>query len=111
MVWRCRVRYTTALAQRSTAWERCHVSVARSEQEAELKDSRAAFPAYAAVHPHVLQDVLARLQKTDDDFYRRIRQGEKPGFPRFQGRHRYRSFTFNSFTFKEYGNGAHLATG
>ena len=111
VLWRCRDLYNTALEQRITAWQRRRVSVSRYEQEAELKDIRAAFPDYAAILSHVLQDVLARLQKTDDDFYRRIRQGEKPGFPRFQGRHRYRSFTFNSFTFKEYGNGAHLATG
>jgi putative transposase len=60
----CRQRYNTALAQRSTAWQRCHVSVGRYQQEAELKAIRAAFPEYAAIHSHVLQDVLARLDRT-----------------------------------------------
>src|SRR5215813_6663434 len=41
VLWRCRTRYTTALEQRSTAWERCHVSVSRFQQEAELQDLRA----------------------------------------------------------------------
>jgi putative transposase len=71
-----------------------------------LKDIRAAFPEYAALHSHVLQDVLARLDKTYQAFFRRVARGEKPGFPRFQGRGRY-----HSFTYKEYGNGARLDNG
>jgi putative transposase len=104
--WRCRTLYNTALEQRITAWERRHVSITRYQQEAELKDLREAFPEYAAIHSHVLQDVLARLDKTYQAFFRRVKSGEKPGFPRFQGRHRY-----HSFTYKEYGNGARLDNG
>ncbi len=33
---RCRALYNTALEQRITAWQRCHVSVSRYQQEAEL---------------------------------------------------------------------------
>ena len=106
MLWRCRTLYNTALEQRITAWERCHVSVTRYQQEAELKDIWAAFPKYAALHSHVLQDVFARLDKTYQAFFRRVANGETPGFPRFQGRNRW-----HSFTFKEYGNGARLANG
>ncbi len=106
MLWRCRELYNAGLEQRKTAWERCHVSISRYEQEAELKDIRAEFPEYTAIHSHILQDVMARLQKTYDDFYRRIRAGEKPGFPRYKGRNRWRSFTV-----KEYGNGARLDNG
>ncbi len=106
VLWRCRTLYNTALEQRITAWQRCHVSVSRYEQEAELKAIRAAFPEYAAIHSHVLQDVLARLDKTYQAFFRRIQRGEKAGFPRFKGRNRWRSFTF-----KEVGNGARLDNG
>jgi len=105
-LWRCRTLYNTALEQRITAWERRRVSVSRYQQEAELKDLRADFPEYAAIHAHVLQDVLARLDKTYQAFFRRLASGEKPGFPRFQGRNRY-----HSFTYKEYGNGAQLDNG
>jgi putative transposase len=38
VLWRCRTLYNTALEQRITAWHRCHISVLRFEQEAELKD-------------------------------------------------------------------------
>ncbi len=99
----CRWLYNTALEHRITAWQRRRVSVSRFEQEAELKDIRAAMPEYAAIHSHVLQDVLARLDRTYQAFYRRVKAGEKAGFPRYQGRDRW-----HSFTYKEYGNGAAL---
>ena len=46
----CRWLYNTALEQRIIAWQRARVSVSRYQQEAELKDIRAAFPEYAAIH-------------------------------------------------------------
>ena len=105
-VWRCRTLYNTALEERITAYRRCGVTISRYQQEAELKDLRAEMPAYAAIHSHVLQDVLARLDKTYQAFFRRVKAGQTPGFPRYQGRNRY-----HSFTYKEYGNGARLENG
>jgi putative transposase len=107
----CRRLYNTALEQRITAWQRCYVSISRFQQEAELKEIRAEFPEYAAIHSHVLQDVLARLDKTYQAFFRRIERGKggkKAGFPRFKGRYGNR---YRSFTYKEYGNGARLDNG
>ncbi len=106
VLWRCRELYNAALEQRITAWQRRRVSISRYEQAAELKDIRADFPEYAAIHSHILQDVLARLDKTYQAFFRRVQRGEKAGFPRFKGRTR-----FHSFTFKEYDNGARLDNG
>jgi putative transposase len=57
----CRSLYNTVLEQRIVAWRRARVSVSRFQQETEVKDIRAAMPEYAAIHSHVLQDVLARL--------------------------------------------------
>jgi putative transposase len=102
----CCALYNTALEQRITAWQRARASVSRFRQEAELKDIRAVFPEYAAIHSHVLQDVLARLDKTYQAFFRRLKAGEKAGFPRYQWRDRY-----HSFTYKEFGNGAALDNG
>jgi putative transposase len=109
VLWLCRTLYNTALEQRKTAYERCGVSLSRygpSGQEAELKDIRAEMSEYAAIHSHVLQDVLARLDTAFQAFFRRIREGQTPGYPRFHGRDRY-----NSFTYKEFGNGARLDNG
>ncbi len=110
-LWRCRTLYNVALEQRKLWWERGEgKSPTRSQQEAELKDIRDEMPEYAAIHSHVLQDVLARLDKAFQAFFRRLKAGEKagekPGYPRFQGRSRY-----HSFTYKEYGNGARLDNG
>jgi len=102
----CRSLYNTALEQRIIAYQQRYVSVSRYQQEAELKEIRATFPEYAAIHSHVLQDVLARLDKTYQAFFRRVQRGEKAGFPRYQGRERY-----HSFTYKEFGNGAALDNG
>jgi putative transposase len=102
----CWQLYNTGLEQRIAAWQRRHVSLARFEQEAELKDIHATFPEYEAIHSHVLQDVLARLDKTYQAFFRRVQRGEKAGFPRFNGKNRY-----HFFTYKEYGNGARLDNG
>ena len=102
----CRALYNVALEQRITAWRRRHASISRYEQEAELKAIRAEFPEYAAIHSHILQDTLARLDKTYQAFFRRLKAGEKAGFPRYQARTRY-----HSFTYKEFGNGATLDNG
>ncbi|HEV2457138.1 MAG TPA: transposase [Ktedonobacterales bacterium] len=67
---------------------------------------REEFPEYAARHSPVLQDVLARLDRTYQACFRRVQRGEKAGFPRFKGRTRWRSFSC-----KEYGNGARLDNG
>jgi len=105
-LWRCRMLYNTALEQRITLWRQRGVSYTRYEQAGELKDFRASLPEYAAIHSHVLQDVLARLDKTYQAFFRRVKAGQTPGFPRFQGRNRY-----HSFTYIEYGNGVRLDNG
>jgi putative transposase len=109
ILWRCRTLYNTALEQRITVWKQRGVSLTRSQQEAELKVLRAEMPEYASIHSHVLQDVLARLDKTYQAFFRRVAHGEKPravGLPRCHGKDRY-----HSFTYKEYCNGARLDNG
>jgi putative transposase len=106
VLWRCRTLDNTALEQRITLWRQRGLSVSRYQQEAELKAVRAEFPEYAALHSHVLQDVLARLDKTSHAFFRRLANGEQPGFPRFHGKDR-----SHSFPYTEYGNGARLENG
>jgi len=44
--------------------------------------------------------VVQYLNKAFDAFFRRVKAGERPGYPRFKSRDR-----FDSFGFKEYGNG------
>src|SRR5258708_11479586 len=107
VVWHCRTLYNTALERRIT-WGRPArgVGASRFQQEAELKEVRAAFPEYAAIHSHLLHDVLAGLDTTYQAFFRRVQRGEQAGFPRFQGRER-----SHSFPDQEYCNGARRDNG
>jgi putative transposase len=107
-LWQCRRLYNTALEQRITAYRRCGVTLTCYQQQAELPDLKAAFPEYATINAQVLQDVLTRLDKTYQAFFRRMKAGQTPGFPRFQGKDR-----FHSFTYKQVGEhgGARLDTG
>ena len=50
---------------------------------------------YQDIHSQVLQDVLLRLERAFQNFFRRVREhAEEPGYPRFKGRNRYDSFTY-----------------
>jgi putative transposase len=106
VLWRCRSLYNTALDERKTAWERRRVSVSYFRQKAELSALKADFPEYAEVNAQVLQDVIVRMERTFQAFFRRLNNGEQPGYPRFQGRTRY-----NSFTYPQYGGGITLDGG
>jgi putative transposase len=95
VLWRCRVLYNCALEQRRTWWGRGQGKRASDyQQKAELPDLKAAFPDYAEVNAQVLQDVLLRVERAYQAFFRRVQAGESPGYPRFQGRGRYKSFTY-----------------
>ncbi len=94
VLWRCRELYNAGLEERKTAWEKCGVSVTFAMQSAQLPDIKDARPEYRDINAQVLQDVLHRLDKTYQAFFRRVKNGEKPGYPRFHGRDRYSSFTY-----------------
>src|SRR5262245_35779699 len=92
---RCRTLYNCALEQRKTWWERGQGISARSyQQKAELPDLKAACPDYAEVNAQVLQGVLLRVERAYQAFFHRVQAGQTPGYPRFQGRGRYHSFTY-----------------
>ena len=46
------------------------------------------------------QDVAIRIYKAFSNFFRRVKNKEKPGFPRFKGKYYYSSFTFPQSGFK-----------
>src|SRR5205085_2255606 len=65
------------------------------EQKRDLVEIKEVIrPEYLDIASHVLQDVLFRLEKAYKRFFQRVKNGEKPGYPRFQGRNRYTSFTY-----------------
>src|SRR5262249_54976756 len=52
------------------------------------------MPEYSEVNAQVLQDAVLRVDCAFQVFFRRIREGQTPGYPRFHGRKRYTSFTY-----------------
>jgi putative transposase len=61
-------------------WDRGQGTGATSyQQQAALSDRKAACCEYAAVHAHVLQEVLVRVDRTLQAFFRRVQQGQTPG--------------------------------
>ncbi len=99
----CRELYNAALQERRDAWKMQQVSVGYYQQKAELPEIRTIREDCAAIHSQVLQDVILRVDRTFKAFFRRVKAGEKPGYPRFKGRDRY-----TSFTYPQWGNGASL---
>jgi putative transposase len=63
----------------------------QANQLPDIKDIR---EEYQDIYSQVLQDVLRRVQKAFDAFFRRCKQGEEPGYPRLKGKSRYDSFTY-----------------
>src|SRR5215472_8302519 len=101
---RCRELYNSALEERRAHYQMRHTGIGYTRQAAELAEIKAAFPAYQEMHSQVLQDVLRRVDKTFAAFFRRVANGETPGYPRFKRSGRYRSFTYSQSGFALAGN-------
>ena len=103
---RCRELYNAALQERKEAWHKRGVTVTEAQQSAQLPAVKEARPEYRDIHSQVLQDVLTRLDRAFQAFFRRVKNGETPGYPRVHSANRY-----DSFTHKQFGNGAALENG
>src|SRR6266542_1391582 len=90
----CRRLYNHFLEERKTAWEERQVTLRLFDQLGTLPALKAARPALAAVHSQVLQNVGVRIDLAFQAFFRRVKAGETPGYPRFRGRDRYDSFCY-----------------
>jgi putative transposase len=99
----CRRWYNQCLAERRDAYQERGETIGKFQQLARVKELKASNPYASAIHSHVLQVVVADLDKAFGAFFRRVKAGETPGYPRFKSRNR-----FASFGFKEYGNGFKL---
>ncbi len=78
-----RIFYNSLLAERKQAWEERKERVTKVQQLRRVKERKATNPYAASVHSHILQVVADDLDKAFLAFFRRVRTGEKPGYPRF----------------------------
>lgn len=96
----CRQLYNDCLNERIIAYKERKESVSQYQQMKKLPYLKKAFPEYKQIGSQVLQDVIQRLDKAYQGFFRRVKKGEEPGFPRFKGSNRYNSFTLKQTGWK-----------
>ena len=87
-----RFLYNCALEQRREAYRIQGKNLNYFSQTKELTDLRAENLDYKAIPIVVSRSALRILQHAFDGFFRRVKAGEKPGYPRFKGKDRYDSF-------------------
>lgn len=96
--------YNAALQERRDAWRKAGVTIKAAQQMAQLTEIRAARPDQDVWSFTSQQQTLRRLDKAFAGFFRRVRAGEKPGYPRFRSAHRFDSVDFR------HGDGVKLDT-
>ena len=102
----CRQVYNSFVHGRAYGYEVEGKAPTRFQQEKMLSGWKQSHPELSTVHSHLLQNVAVRVDLAFQAFFRRVKAGETPGYPREKGRGQY-----DSLTFKEYGNGCKLVKG
>jgi putative transposase len=95
----CRQVYNQTLAHRKEAWETRQETLSLYETNAMLTQWKRERTTLSHVHSQVLQNAQERIDLAYKAFFRRVKAGETPGFPRFRGPGRYDSFTFKQSGF------------
>jgi len=106
----CRFLYNSALEERREAYRLQRVSLGYRHQQNELPDCKAEAPELHDVYSQVLQATLKRLDRAFQNFFRRVKDGDKkPGYPRFKGKYRYHSFIYPQSGFGIKAGNLHLS--
>ena len=96
----CRLVYNKTLELRKDAWENEKKSISLYDSHSYLGQWKKDNPELKNVHSQVLQNTQVRVDLAFKSFFRRVKSGEKPGYPRFKGYGRYDSFTYPQSGFK-----------
>jgi putative transposase len=86
--------YSHLLAERRDAWEQQQKSLRYYDQAMTLHILKATRPSLARVNTQALQNVAVRIDLAFKAYFRRVKAGETPGYPRFRGCGRYNSLTY-----------------
>jgi len=95
----CRWLYNKLLEERRDSWENEQKGLSYFSQCKRIGELKVERPSLNNVYSQALQGVANRLDKAFKAFFRRVKAGEKPGYPRFKGYDRYDSFTYKQFGF------------
>jgi putative transposase len=90
----CRWVYNKTLETRKNAWEERKESLSRYDTSNLLVQWKQENPHLDNAYSQCLQNVTMRVDLAFRSFFRRVKSGETPGYPRFRSFGRYDSFTF-----------------
>ena len=90
----CRFVYNKTLEVRRDSWQNEQVSLSRYDTNKLLTDWKQEHGWLHQGHAQAMQDAQKRVDLAFRAFFRRVKTGEKPGYPRFRSRDRYDSFTY-----------------
>ena len=93
--------YNAALQERRDAWRHSRTRIGYGDQSAQLKEIRRERPDVAAWSFSSQQATLRRLNRAFESFFRRVKAGSAPGYPRFRAKNR-----FDSVEWPKDGDGA-----
>ena len=92
--------YNAALQERRDAYRLERKTIRYIDQQNQLPEIKEIRPELKEIHSQVLQDVLRRLDKAFQAFFRRVKERTgRAGFPRFRSHKRYDSFTYSQSGF------------
>lgn len=83
---KCRILYNFALEERINIYKETGKGIGVYEQKKGLQKTKEKYPEYKKVYGKNLQEVFFRLDASFQAFFRRVKIGETPGFPRFRGK-------------------------
>jgi putative transposase len=105
----CNRVYNECLAERKSAWEERKESIKPGDQVKKVQGWQDVAPwserfpnapPLSSIYAQVRNEPVARLDKAFQAFFRRVKKGEKPGYPKFQSARYYDSFTYTQGGFK-----------
>lgn len=86
--------YNAALQERIEAYRKAGKSITYYDQQNVLPEIKAARPEFVELGSHALQQTLRRLDLAFQAFFRRVKAGQTPGFPRFKTSARFSGFCY-----------------
>jgi putative transposase len=86
--------YNAALEERISAYQKAGKSISYFDQQNVLPEIKAACPEFVELGSHALQQTLRRLDLAFQAFFRRVKAGQTPGFPRFKASKRFSGFCY-----------------
>ena len=81
----CRHFYNMCLEDRKWSYELEGRTISKYDQVKQARLYRKTFPQAKTVFSQTLQSVAIDVSKAFDAFFRRVKAGETPGYPRFKG--------------------------